>query len=87
MQFATKLSATEPTGSEILVHLDYCDEHRLDLIHGVHDLELGKRVDVWHGPHHANTFGEGCKLIASAVFVLSTNRLRRNGSYDPYSGY
>ena len=51
------------------MHLDYCDEHRVDLIHGVHDLELGERVDVWHGPHHANTFGKGCKLIASAVFA------------------
>ena len=72
MQFAAKLSVTEPTGSETLVHLDYCDEHRVDLIHGVHDLELGERVDVWHDPRHANTFGEGCKLIASAVIALAT---------------
>jgi len=71
MQFAAKLSVTELTGSETFVHLDHFDERWVGLIHGVHNLELGERLDVWLDPRHVYIFGEDGRLIAPAAYALA----------------
>lgn len=71
MQFVAKLSVTELTGSETFVHLDHFDERWVGLIHGVHDLQLGERLDVWLDPRHVYIFGEDGKLIAPAAYALA----------------
>ncbi len=71
MQFVTRLSVTELTGSETFVHLDHFDERWVGLIHGVHNLQLGERLDVWLDPRHVYIFGEDGKLIAPAAYALA----------------
>ncbi|TMV08488.1 ABC transporter ATP-binding protein [Ruegeria sediminis] len=71
MQFVAKLSVTELTGSETFVHLDHHDERWVGLIHGVHELELGARLDVWLDPRHVYIFGEDGKLVAPAAYALA----------------
>ncbi|WP_283643508.1 ABC transporter ATP-binding protein [Marinovum algicola] len=71
MQFAARLSVTELTGSETFVHLDHFDERWVGLIHGVHDLQRGERLDVWLDPRHVYIFGEDGKLIAPAAYALA----------------
>ena len=71
MQFATKLSVTELTGSETFVHLDHFGERWVGLIHSVHDLELGARLDAWLDPRHVYIFGEDGKLVAPAAYALA----------------
>ncbi|WP_417729488.1 ABC transporter ATP-binding protein [Roseovarius sp.] len=71
MQFATKLSVTELTGSETFVHLDHFGERWVGLIHGVHELDLGARLDVWLDPRHVYIFGEDGKLVAPAAYALA----------------
>ncbi|MGY3438038.1 MULTISPECIES: ABC transporter ATP-binding protein [unclassified Marinovum] len=71
MQFAAKLSVTELTGSETFIHLDHFGERWVGLIHGVHNLALGERLDVWLDPRHVYIFGEDGKLIAPAAYALA----------------
>lgn len=71
MKFATKLSVTELTGSETFVHLDHFGERWVGLIHGVHDLALGERLEVWLDPRHVYIFGENGKLVAPAAYALA----------------
>lgn len=71
MQFAARLSVTELTGSETFVHLDHFDERWVGLIHGVHDLQRGERLDVWLDPRHVYIFGEDGRLIAPAAYALA----------------
>lgn len=71
MQFAAKLSVTELTGSETFIHLDHFGERWVGLIHGVHNLVLGERLDVWLDPRHVYIFGEDGKLIAPAAYALA----------------
>ena len=39
--------------------------------HGVHELELGARLDVWLDPRHVYIFGEDGKLVAPAAYALA----------------
>lgn len=71
MQFVAKLSVTELTGSETFVHLDHFEERWVGLIHGIHDLKLGERLDVWLDPRHVYIFGEDGKLVAPAAYALA----------------
>ncbi|MEO3416057.1 ABC transporter ATP-binding protein [Roseovarius sp. CAU 1744] len=71
MQFVAKLSVTELTGSETFIHLDHFDERWVGLIHGVHDLRLGDRLDVWLDPRHVYVFDEDGKLIAPAAYAVA----------------
>ncbi|TNF21101.1 MAG: ABC transporter ATP-binding protein [Rhodobacteraceae bacterium] len=71
MQFAARLTVTELTGSETFVHLDLLGERWVGLIHGVHDLTLGERLDVWLDPRHVYIFGEDGGLIAPAAYALA----------------
>ena len=71
MEFKTRLNVTERTGSETFVHLDHFGERWVGLIHGVHELELGARLDVWLDPRHVYIFGEDGKLVAPAAYALA----------------
>ena len=71
MHFVTKLSVTELTGSETFVHLAHYGETWVGLIHGIHELELGARLDVWLDPRHVYIFGEDGKLVAPAAYALA----------------
>ncbi|WP_138465992.1 ABC transporter ATP-binding protein [Poseidonocella sp. HB161398] len=71
MRFTATLSVTELTGSETFVHLDHHGERWVGLIHGVHDLGIGERLDVWLDPRHVYIFGEDGGLIAPASYALA----------------
>ncbi len=71
MQFATKLTVTELTGSETFIHLDHFGERWVGLIHGVHELSLGARLDVWLDPRHVYIFAPDGTLVAPAAYALA----------------
>jgi len=71
MQFTTTLSVAELTGSETFVHLDHFGERWVGLIHGVHNLKLGERLDVWLDPRHVYIFGEDGRLVTPAAYALA----------------
>lgn len=71
MEFKTRLSVTELTGSETFVHLDHHGERWVGLIHGVHDLTLGAELSVWLDPRHVYVFGQDGQLVAPAAYALA----------------
>ena len=71
MEFHTRLSVFEITGSETFVHLDHEGERWVGLVHGVRDLEIGAPVTVYLDPAHVYVFGEDGALIAPASYALA----------------
>ena len=71
MQFVTRLTVTELTGSETFVHLDHFGDRWVGLIHGVHDLRLGERLDVWLDPRHVYVFAEDGRLVTPAAYAMA----------------
>lgn len=71
MVFDTKLIVTELTGSETFVHLDHHGEKWVGLVHGVHHLELGSRLQVYLDPSHVYIFNEDGELVAPASYALA----------------
>ncbi|MEM8554529.1 MAG: ABC transporter ATP-binding protein [Pseudomonadota bacterium] len=71
MEFETRLTVTELTGSETFVHLDHHGERWVGLVHGVHDLELGAPLKVYLDPRHVYIFGEDGALVAPASYAIA----------------
>ncbi|MEO0382108.1 MAG: ABC transporter ATP-binding protein [Pseudomonadota bacterium] len=69
MEFSTKLSVTEITGSETFVHLDHHGEPWVGLIHGVHELKLGQELKVYLDTDHAYIFSQDGDLVAPAPYA------------------
>ena len=69
MEFKTRLSVTEITGSETFVHLDHHGEPWVGLIHGVHELELGQELKVYLDTDHAYIFSQDGELVAPAPYA------------------
>lgn len=69
MEFNTKLSVTEITGSETFVHLDHHGEPWVGLIHGVHELKLGQELKVYLDTDHAYIFSQNGDLVAPAPYA------------------
>ena len=69
MEFSTRLSVTEITGSETFVHLDHHGEPWVGLIHGVHELELGQELKVYLDTDHAYIFSQDGELVAPAPYA------------------
>jgi len=69
MEFNTKLSVTEITGSETFVHLDHHGEPWVGLIHGVHELKLGQDLKVFLDTDHAYIFSQDGDLVAPAPYA------------------
>ncbi|MCA0938718.1 ABC transporter ATP-binding protein [Salipiger pacificus] len=71
LRFRTELQVSELTGSETFVHLDHHGERWVGLVSGVHDLPIGKPLDVWLSPRHVYVFGENGELVAPAAYALA----------------
>jgi glycerol transport system ATP-binding protein len=57
---SVKVTATEITGSESFVHLDFADAHWVMLAHGIHHFDADEIVDVFIDARHLMVFdGEG----------------------------
>lgn len=69
MEFKTRLSVTEITGSETFVHLDHHGEPWVGLIHGVHKLSIGQELNVFLDTDHAYIFAEDGALVAPAPYA------------------
>jgi glycerol transport system ATP-binding protein len=69
MEFNTKLSVTEITGSETFVHLDHHGEPWVGLIHGVQKLQIGQDLKVYLDTDHAYIFAEDGQLVAPAPYA------------------
>ncbi len=69
MEFDTKLTVTEITGSETFVHLDHHGEPWVGLIHGVQDLKIGQDLKVFLDSDHAYIFREDGELVAPAPYA------------------
>lgn len=69
--FHATLVVTELTGSETFVHLDHHGDRWVGLIHGVHDLTLGRGIDVYLDPAHVYIFDEDGQLVAPAAYALA----------------
>ncbi|MBK5934455.1 carbohydrate ABC transporter ATP-binding protein (CUT1 family) [Rhodovulum imhoffii] len=71
MEFTAQLSVTELTGSETFIHLDHHGERWVGLVHGVHDLTLGRDLKVYLDPAHVYVFGADGRLVAPAAYALA----------------
>ncbi|MEQ6250015.1 ABC transporter ATP-binding protein [Sulfitobacter sp. HNIBRBA3233] len=71
LKFDAKLVVTELTGSETFVHLDHQGARWVGLIHGVHQLDLGKTLPVYLDPAHVYIFDEAGKLRAPAAYAAA----------------
>jgi glycerol transport system ATP-binding protein len=69
MEFDTKLSVTEITGSETFVHIDHHGEPWVGLIHGVQNLKIGQDLKVYLDTDHAYIFAEDGQLVATAPYA------------------
>ena len=62
-----KVTATEITGSESFVHLDFADARWVMLAHGVKYFEVDEMVDVFIDTRHLMVFdGEGRSAVFSS---------------------
>jgi len=71
VEFHATLNVTELTGSETFVHLDHHGERWVGLVHGVHELELGRDLSVWLDPRHVYIFDADGRLVAPAAYALA----------------
>ena len=71
LRFAARLTVTELTGSETFIHLDHQGTRWVGLIHGIHDLKLGREIDVWLDPRHVHVFGVDGRLVAPAAYGIA----------------
>ena len=71
VEFHATLNVTELTGSETFVHLDHHGERWVGLVHGVHELELGRELSVWLDPRHVYIFDADGHLVAPAAYALA----------------
>lgn len=71
LEFTTRLSVTELTGSETFVHLDHQGERWVGLVHGVHNLEIGAHLQVYLDPAHVYIFAEDGGLVAPASYAVA----------------
>lgn len=65
VQFTCTLGANEITGSETFLHLNHGKDRWVGLVHGVHDLSAGIKIDVWLDPAHTYLFDTKGRLAAS----------------------
>jgi glycerol transport system ATP-binding protein len=69
MEFATRLSVTEITGSETFVHLDHAGERWVGLVHGIQTLHPGQALTVYLDPAHVYLFAKDGQLVAAAPYA------------------
>jgi glycerol transport system ATP-binding protein len=69
MEFDTRLSVTEITGSETFVHLDHAGERWVGLVHGVQSLQPGQALSVYLDPAHVYLFAKDGQLVAAAPYA------------------
>jgi glycerol transport system ATP-binding protein len=71
MVFTARLTVTELTGAETFVHLEHHGERWVGLVHGVHDLEIGKDLPVYLDPSHVYIFDRDGALVAPAAYAVA----------------
>ncbi|MCP1199807.1 ABC transporter ATP-binding protein [Notoacmeibacter sp. MSK16QG-6] len=69
--FQTKLSVSELTGSETFIHLDHHGQRWVGLMHGIHEFEPGRSLDVYLSPAHIYIFDEDGRLVAPASYAAA----------------
>lgn len=65
VQFNCTLGANEITGSETFLHLSHGQDAWVGLVHGVHEMSAGSKVDVWLDPAHVYLFDADGSLAAA----------------------
>ncbi len=61
-----KVTATEITGSETYIHVDFADAHWVMLVHGIHNFEIDDVVEAFIDTRHLMVFdGEGRSAVHS----------------------
>jgi glycerol transport system ATP-binding protein len=65
MSFACTLGANEITGSETFLHLSHGGDRWVGLVHGVHDMKSGSKMDVWLDPSDVYLFDAAGQLAAA----------------------
>ncbi|MFD2740099.1 ABC transporter ATP-binding protein [Sulfitobacter aestuarii] len=69
IEFRTRLSVTEITGSETFIHLDHAGDRWVGLVHGVQSLKPGQELSVYLDPAHVYIFGADGGLVAVAPYA------------------
>jgi len=71
MRFTAQLTVTELTGAETFIHLDHHGERWVGLVHGIHELEIGKDMSVYLDPSHVYIFDPDGALVAPAAYAVA----------------
>ncbi len=69
MAFRAMLNVTEITGSETFIHLGHQGARWVGLVHGVHDLRIGRELEVFLDPAHVYIFGTDGRLVSAAPYA------------------
>ena len=69
LEFTTRLTVTEITGSETFVHLEHLGARWVGQIHGVRKLVIGQQLNVYLDPAHVYIFAEDGQLVATAPYA------------------
>ena len=64
VRFPCTLGASEITGSETFLHLDHGADRWVGLVHGVQNLAIGSKVDIWLDPANVYLFDSAGQLAA-----------------------
>ncbi|OXT00492.1 ABC transporter ATP-binding protein [Notoacmeibacter marinus] len=71
LAFDTTLSVSELTGSETFIHLDHHGQRWVGLVHGVHEFEPGRSLDVYLSLAHIYIFDGDGRLVAPATYAAA----------------
>ncbi|MEI2384875.1 ABC transporter ATP-binding protein [Breoghania sp. JC706] len=71
MTFTPTIDVTEITGSETFLHLEHHGEKWVGVVHGVHDLEHGRQLEVFLDPSHVYVFAEDGRLVVPAAYAMA----------------
>lgn len=69
ISFSARLNITEITGSETYLHMSHDRQQWVGLIHGVHDLQTGKDIEVYLDPCHIYIFAKDGQLELPASYA------------------
>ncbi|MEZ5877682.1 MAG: ABC transporter ATP-binding protein [Tepidamorphaceae bacterium] len=71
LKFTGEAAVTEITGSESFIHVDVDGARWVSLVHGVHTIDVGARVDVFVDPRRFMLFAADGQLARSAQRIAA----------------
>ncbi|PID48367.1 MAG: ABC transporter ATP-binding protein [Proteobacteria bacterium] len=69
IKFHAHLDITEITGSQTFLHMKYGNDSWIGLMHGIHDLEYDRQIQIYLDVKHIFIFSQDGNLVKTASYV------------------